>query len=156
TPRASRHHAHRDTTRTEAPDLWVYATPRDARASHRSIVATNATMLLSFACSNVRLPCYVVLAMSDPARRRATHQDVLDAPPHQIAEVIHGKLSLSPHPGIAQSHVTGSLAAVLVPPFEHGHSGPGGWSFLLGPELHLGDQIVVPDLAGWRAERMPV
>jgi Uma2 family endonuclease len=33
--------------------------------------------------------------------------------------------------------------------------GPGGWWILDEPELHLGEQVVVPDLAGWRRERVP-
>src|SRR5439155_25205674 len=33
--------------------------------------------------------------------------------------------------------------------------GPGGWWILSEPELHLGEDIVVPDLAGWRRNRLP-
>jgi Uma2 family endonuclease len=40
-------------------------------------------------------------------------------------------------------------------PFQRGRGGPGGWRFLAEPELHLADDIVVPDLAGWRRERLP-
>jgi Uma2 family endonuclease len=40
-------------------------------------------------------------------------------------------------------------------PFHAGRGGPGGWWILDEPELHLGDDILVPDLAGWRRERMP-
>jgi hypothetical protein len=42
-----------------------------------------------------------------------------------------------------------------VPPFQHGRGGPGGWLILIEPEIQLGEDIVVPDLAGWRRERMP-
>ena len=42
------------------------------------------------------------------------------------------------------------------PPFHRGVGGPGGWWILDEPELHFGEQVVVPDLAGWRRERMPV
>ena len=31
----------------------------------------------------------------------------------------------------------------------------GGWVIVDEPELHLGEDIVVPDLTGWRRERMP-
>ncbi len=31
----------------------------------------------------------------------------------------------------------------------------GGWILLDEPELHLGADILVPDLAGWRRERLP-
>jgi Uma2 family endonuclease len=40
-------------------------------------------------------------------------------------------------------------------PFDLGEGGPGGWLFLDEPEVHLLGHIVVPDLAGWRRDRMP-
>src|SRR5207249_2269272 len=33
---------------------------------------------------------------------------------------------------------------------------PGGWWILFEPELHLGENVLVPDHAGWRRERMPL
>ena len=39
--------------------------------------------------------------------------------------------------------------------FQFGRGGPGGWWIIFEPELHLGEDILVPDLAGWRRERMP-
>jgi len=43
-----------------------------------------------------------------------------------------------------------------MPPFRRGRGGPGGWVLLFEPELHFGADVLVPDLAGWRRERMPV
>jgi Uma2 family endonuclease len=40
-------------------------------------------------------------------------------------------------------------------PFHRGRGGPGGWWILDEPELHLGGDVLVPDLGGWRRERMP-
>jgi Uma2 family endonuclease len=40
-------------------------------------------------------------------------------------------------------------------PFHRGRGGPGGWIILDEPELHLGADVLVPDLAGWRRERLP-
>jgi Uma2 family endonuclease len=42
-------------------------------------------------------------------------------------------------------------------PFDRNPGGgePGGWLLLSEPELHLGGEALVPDLAGWRRERMP-
>jgi Uma2 family endonuclease len=47
-------------------------------------------------------------------------------------------------------------------PFQRGRGGPGGWRILDEPELHFpnpqtkaGKDVLVPDLAGWRRERMP-
>lgn len=93
--------------------------------------------------------------MFDPTRRRATYQDVLDAPLHVIAELIGGRLHLSPRPGGPHASVATILAEALGPPFRRGRGGPGGWTFLFEPELHLDAEIVVPDLAGWRRERLP-
>ena len=93
--------------------------------------------------------------MADPAKRRATYQDVLDAPPHLVAEVIDGELRLFPRPAKPHAAATTALGEELGPPFKRGRGGPGGWIILYEPELHLGADILVPDLAGWRRERMP-
>jgi Uma2 family endonuclease len=39
--------------------------------------------------------------------------------------------------------------------FHRGRGGPGGWIILYEPELHLGADILVPDLGGWRRSRLP-
>ncbi len=86
---------------------------------------------------------------------QATYQDVLDAPPHMVAEVIDGVLYTMPRPAILHAHASSNLGAHLVRPFGHGSGGPGGWWILNEPELHFGEDILVPDLAGWRRERLP-
>jgi Uma2 family endonuclease len=48
-----------------------------------------------------------------------------------------------------------NLGLELGGPFQRGRGGPGGWIFLPEPELHLGPHVTVPDLAGWRMERLP-
>src|SRR5262245_31554109 len=88
-------------------------------------------------------------------KQRATYQDVLDAPEHVIAEIIGGELRLSPRPGGAATAVASSLGEELGPPFKRGRGGPGGWLIIDEPEIHLADEIFVPDLAGWRRERLP-
>jgi Uma2 family endonuclease len=92
-------------------------------------------------------------------RRRATYQDVLDAPAHQIAQVIDGSLVLMPRPAATHAVAASGLGGELIPPFSRGKGGPGGWILLFEPELHLGaegsEDILVPDLAGWRRARMP-
>jgi Uma2 family endonuclease len=80
---------------------------------------------------------------------------VLAAPKHCIAEIINGELRLSPRPAIRHASVASALGEELGPPFKRGRGGPGGWMILDEPELHLGDEILVPDLAGWRRERLP-
>ena len=47
------------------------------------------------------------------------------------------------------------LGGDLWQPFHRGRGGPGGWILLYEPELHFGRNVLVPDLAGWRRERMP-
>jgi len=93
--------------------------------------------------------------MPDPARRRATYEDVLAAPPHKVAEVIDGELHLNPRPGAAHGEAASALTGELRNPFHRGRGGPGGWILIIEPELHLGADILVPDLAGWRRERLP-
>jgi Uma2 family endonuclease len=94
--------------------------------------------------------------MSDPARRPATYEDVLNAPEHLVAEIIDGELTLHPRPAKPHAAATTALGEELGPPFKRGRGGPGGWILLDEPELHMGSDVLVPDLAGWRRERMPV
>src|ERR1019366_7714743 len=91
----------------------------------------------------------------NPARRPATYEDVLRAPPHMVAEVIDGELYLQPRPAMPHAAAASALGEELGPPFKRGKGGPGGWISLDEPELHLGGDIIVPDLGGWRRERMP-
>jgi Uma2 family endonuclease len=93
--------------------------------------------------------------MGDPVNRRATYEDVLSAPSYMVAEIIDGDLRLSPRPGKAHAAAATALGEELGPPFKRGRGGPGGWILLFEPELHLGSDILVPDLGGWRRERMP-
>ena len=86
---------------------------------------------------------------------RATYQDVLDAPEHLVAELIDGTLYTHPRPAPRHATAGAGLLGRLRPAFDRGDDGPGGWRMLYEPELHLDDEILVPDLAGWRRERMP-
>lgn len=94
--------------------------------------------------------------MVHPARRKASYEDVLDTPEHVVAQVIAGTLHTQPRPAGPHAAVTSALSDELGPPFRRGRGGPGGWILLYEPELHLGSDILVPDLAGWRRERLSV
>ena len=94
-------------------------------------------------------------ATTSAAARRATYQDVLDAPAHSVAEIIDGALYTHPRPAPRHAVASTVLGGELGPPFHRGQGGPGGWWIIFEPELHLGEEILVPDLAGWRRERMP-
>ena len=93
---------------------------------------------------------------SETDSRRATYQDVLDAPPDKVAEVVDGTLYIFHRPAAPHTLAASALGGIVSPHFHHGRGGPGGWWILDEPELHLGEDIVVPDIAGWRRERMPV
>ena len=92
---------------------------------------------------------------SDKTPRRASYQDVLDAPPHMVAEVVDGVLYTQPRPAVPHTAAYSSLGMIIGSPFQFGRGGPGGWVILSEPELHFSRDIVVPDIAGWRRERMP-
>ena len=94
--------------------------------------------------------------MSQPARLPATYQDVLTAPDQLIAEILDGELSLQPRPGPKHAAVASNITADVLT-FGRGRGGGGsaGWRILAEPELHLGADVVVPDVAGWHRSRMP-
>ena len=93
--------------------------------------------------------------MPDPAKRSATYADLEAVPPHLVAEIIHGTLVTHPRPAPRHSVAASGLGASIAPGYQWGKDGPGGWIFMDEPELHLGPHVVVPDLAGWRRERLP-
>jgi Uma2 family endonuclease len=90
----------------------------------------------------------------DGPRRPAGYQDVLDAPDNMVAEVVRGELFLSSRPAPPHANAASVLGDLLGPPFRLGRGGPGGWIIVDEPELHLIEDIVVPDLAGWRRTTM--
>lgn len=93
--------------------------------------------------------------MSSPVKRLATYADLLKVPDHLVAEIVDGELHASPRPAPRHAVAAFELSGDLGPPFSRGRGGPGGWWILFEPELHLGPDILVPDLAGWRRERLP-
>lgn len=94
--------------------------------------------------------------MAHAAARLGTLWDELCAlPAHQVGEIVGGELFASPRPAGPHTRVASKLGGKLDGPFDGGENGPGGWIILNEPELHLGDAVLVPDLAGWHRERMP-
>ena len=87
--------------------------------------------------------------------KEATYADLEGVPPHLVAEILDGVLYTHPRPVARHGAASFALANTLGGPFQFGRGGPGGWTFIDEPELHLGPHVVVPDLAGWRKERMP-
>jgi Uma2 family endonuclease len=95
------------------------------------------------------------MSEADRRRRPATYEDLLEVPDHLVAEIVEGELYTSPRPAPRHADAASGLGGFLNPPFDRGRGGPGGWRILDEPELHLGRDVLVPDLAGWRRERLP-
>ena len=108
--------------------------------------------------------------MGHPAARiqppgRATYADLEAVPANQVAELIRGTLYVMPRPAARHARASSMLGGKLTNPFDLGDGGPGGWVILDEPELHFPDptlppgpesfDALVPDLAGWKRERMP-
>jgi Uma2 family endonuclease len=92
--------------------------------------------------------------MAETAKRAATYEDLLAVPEPLVAEILFGELVTHPRPAPRHTRAASRLEMILGPPFDLGTNGPGGWVFFDEPELHLGEHVVVPDLAGWRREHM--
>ena len=92
----------------------------------------------------------------DAVRRRATYEDLLKVPDHLVAEIVDGELYASPRPGSPHARAAWAVGQDigLYDRQRGGPHDPGGWWILFEPEMHLGPEIMVPDLAGWRRERM--
>lgn len=91
------------------------------------------------------------------SKRPATYQDVLDAPEHLVAEIVDDELFLSPRPAMPHAVASSQLGAQVITAFGGdgpGAAGPGGWLVLFEPELHFDRDILVPDIAAWRRERL--
>lgn len=85
----------------------------------------------------------------------ATYADIEALPEHVVGEILDGELIVSPRPASPHAWAASQLGADLIGPFGRQKGEPGGWVILNEAELHLGAQVIVPDLAGWRRERMP-
>ncbi len=85
----------------------------------------------------------------------ATFADLEALPENLVGEIVEGVLHANPRPALPHAAAASAIGEELGPPFKRGRGGPGGWVILYEPELHLASDILVPDLAGWRRERMP-
>jgi Uma2 family endonuclease len=86
---------------------------------------------------------------------RATLADIQALPAHVTGEILDGELYTQGRPASPHAIASSALGEELGGPFKRGRGGPGGWAILDEPELHLAADVLVPDLAGWRRERMP-
>jgi Uma2 family endonuclease len=93
--------------------------------------------------------------MGLPAYKFATYEDLFDLPEFLVGEIVNGRIVTHPRPAPKHARAYSTLGIEIGSPFDRGRNGPGGWWILDAPELHLDRDVLVPDLAGWRRERMP-
>jgi len=90
------------------------------------------------------------------ADQRACYKDLFGLPDNVVDETITGQLSTHSRPEPAHARVGSVLGNKVEMHFDQGEGGgPGGWWKLGVPELHLSEDILVPNLADWRRERIP-
>ena len=92
--------------------------------------------------------------MLKPKSRPATYADIEALPPNMVGQIVFGVLHTHPRPAPPHWIAAGELQYELTGPFRRGRGGPGGWIFAVEPELHLGSNVLAPDIAGWRRERL--
>lgn len=85
----------------------------------------------------------------------ATYDDIRRLPEGMNGEIVDGELFASPRPKMGHANAASALNYELTGPFGRGKGGPGGWWIVFEPELHFGPNVLIPDLAGWRRERLP-
>lgn len=88
-------------------------------------------------------------------KKPATYEDIEELPVGWVGEIIETELYALPRPAARHLRVASRLGVLMAQAFELPQGGPGGWWFLDEPELHFGRDVLVPDLAGWRQERVP-
>lgn len=95
--------------------------------------------------------------MSEPARIQTLYAAIEALPEGVTGEIIDGQLHTQPRPAGPHAVAGSNLGVELGAPYGRGRGGPGGWWIIVEPEIHfiLDTEILVPDLGGWRRERMP-
>ena len=94
--------------------------------------------------------------MSKSTGAVATYDDLYTIPDNTTGEIINGKLIVTPRPSRKHVYASSSFGMLLQSlQFREG-GGPGGWIFMDEPEIAFDQDILVPDIAGWKKERFPV
>jgi len=94
--------------------------------------------------------------MGNETKRPATYEDLVALPENMVGQIIDGELIALPRPASPHAVAHSVLGGLLVSRFQVGQRAPGGWWIVTEPELHFGEDVLVPDIAGWRRERMPM
>ncbi|MCM8610533.1 Uma2 family endonuclease [Accumulibacter sp.] len=90
-----------------------------------------------------------------PQEKPSVYEDLFALPEYVVGEIIDGRLVTHPRPAPRHARASSSLGFELGGPFDLARNGPGGWWILDEPEIHLEQHVLVPDVAGWRRERLP-
>ncbi|MFH0824641.1 MAG: Uma2 family endonuclease [Pseudomonadota bacterium] len=94
--------------------------------------------------------------MSEPAKTRASYEDLYGIDENAIGQIIDGELIVSPRPSRGHAFAASMLTIGVGPAYGMGGTrGPGVWIILFEPEIKLSEDILVPDLAGWKEDRLP-
>lgn len=98
-----------------------------------------------------------ITPMAEIARRLATWEDLLATPAdNRTYEIIGGELEAFPRPRPRHGLIQARLSSRLSSFFDDGPEGPGGWWLVIEPDVELGpNDIVAPDVVGWRREHLP-
>lgn len=93
----------------------------------------------------------------DPAEKRATYEDLLALPEGTRAELMGGEIVVLPAPMPRHLRTQRALGRWIGGPFDDddGFGGPGGWWLIPECDVRLAEDVVRPDLAGWRRARLP-
>ncbi|MCP5420106.1 MAG: Uma2 family endonuclease [Gammaproteobacteria bacterium] len=97
------------------------------------------------------------MSAPQPMTTATLYERLMALPDTQVGEIIDGVLHTQPRPAGPHAIAERGLNIDLGGPFDMGRGGPGGWWILVEPEVHFvrDTEVAVPDLAGWRRERMP-
>ncbi len=91
------------------------------------------------------------------AERPTLYQQLQALPEGLTGELIGGQIHAQPRPAGPHANAASVLGMDIGSAYHRGRGGPGGWWILMEPEVHFQRdvEVLVPDLAGWRRERMP-
>ena len=90
------------------------------------------------------------------ADKYGLYDQLMDLPETLTGEILNGQLHAQPRPSPKHLHATSRLDRTIGRGYGDGDGGPGGWWILVEPEIHFvrDVEVAVPDLAGWKRERM--
>lgn len=96
--------------------------------------------------------------MSAVTKETSLYEQLIALPENSVGEIIEDVLHAQPRPAARHALAASAVGGELYNPFHKGRGGPGGWWILAEPEVHFirDAEVLVPDIAGWRRERMPV